>query len=220
MTKALSSPAEDCLLLIHRAAERGEPASTSGLARTLGVTDSTVTAMVQKLARLGHLNYRARKEISLSDSGQAAALKLIRRHRLIETFLWVHLGYSLAELHGEAENLEHTVSDKFVESIASLLGHPKYDPHGDPIPDQDGQIEVRAARPLPEAAVGQTVRLSRITITKEEVLRYLESIGLFVGKRMELVDIAPHGGVVRIRIGKVEHALDLETAQHLLIEDS
>ncbi len=144
----LSAPAEDCLLLVHRMRERQEAASTSSLARGLGVTDSTVTAMVQKLARLKLLNHRSRKEISLTAAGQKLTRQLIRRHRLIETYLCSHLGYAWDEVHAEAERLEHVVSDRFIEAICDLLGHPEVDPHGDPIPDACGRgAAARACEP-------------------------------------------------------------------------
>ncbi|MBU0509896.1 metal-dependent transcriptional regulator [bacterium] len=214
----LSVSAEDSLLALYRMAERGEAPTTSGLARDLGVADSTVTAMIQRLARKKLLNYRARREISLSDTGQNVAARLIRRHRLLETYLWVHLGYSLGEVHAEAEQLEHAVSDTFVDRLSRILGCPNVDPHGDPIPDTDGKHATRLLRPLSDARPGQTNKLAQVLISSPEVLSYLEGIGLHIGQRVEVVDAVPQAGVLHVRLGGAQHALDRETARQLLIE--
>ncbi|RPH95918.1 metal-dependent transcriptional regulator, partial [candidate division KSB1 bacterium] len=181
---AISEAAEDCLLFIYRMNERAEIPTTSALSQQLGVTDSTVTAMLQRLSGLQLINYQSRKGVSLTESGRYLALQLARRHRLVETYLWVHLGYQLSELHAEADRLEHAVSEKFIEEIDRQLGHPEVDPHGEPIPDAKGGIVQREQHSLMKTAAGQRLRLSRFLDTRPEALSYLESLTLFVGARL------------------------------------
>ncbi len=214
----LSAPAEDCLLRVHRMVERAEPVTTSSLAKQLGVRDSTVTVMVQKLAGKKLLIHRPRKEISLTKSGTEIAQGLIRRHRLIETYLCAHLDYSWDEVHAEAERIEHAVSEKFVDAIDKKLGHPSFDPHGDPIPDRNGNKTERALRNLSECASGTVGTLARVISGKPEVLIYLSGLGMNLGAQLEVIDAPKHDTVIRIRIAKKEFALGRELASKIMIE--
>ncbi len=218
MSFPLSTAAEDCLLLVHRLAERREPASTSGLARGLGVTDSTVTAMVQKLARL-HLVARPQpREIALTAKGDQLARRLIRRHRLIEAYLHEFLGYSWNEVHEEAERLEHAVSDKFVDAISEKLGHPATDPHGDPIPDRKGHVAARKLVRLSEAAAGTKGRVARVVDSQPELLVYLTELGMTLGATVQVLDVPAHDSVVHLHLRRGNVTIGKQVAREILLE--
>ena len=132
----------------------GGAASTKEVAGRLSVSPASVSGMFGRLREMRLVEYERYRGATLTDAGRAEALRLVRRHRLIETFLLEHLGYPWEEVHGEAERLEHAVSDAFTERLAELLGHPARDPHGDPIPGADGTLAVEDSRPLVESRKG------------------------------------------------------------------
>src|ERR687894_1010185 len=147
-------------------------ASTKDVAERLSVSPASVTNMFVRLQEMGFVEYERYRGASLTRRGREEALRLIRRHRLIETFLLEHLGYSWREVHEEAERLEHAVSDGFTERLAEFLGHPDQDPHGDPIPAADGTMQPDDSFPLSEAEAGQRVRISKVG-DDPSVLEYL-----------------------------------------------
>ena len=134
-----SSSVSGYLKAIREIARLGA-ASTSDVATRLSISSASVTNMFGRLQEMGLVEYERYRGASLTERGRAEALRLVRRHRLIETFLLKHLGYPWQEVHEEAERLEHAVSDKFTEHLAELLGHPEYDPHGAPIPAADATL--------------------------------------------------------------------------------
>src|SRR5919199_924559 len=138
-------------------------ASTKDVAERLSVSSASVTGMFGRLQEMGLVRYERYRGASLTRRGLREALRLVRRHRLIETFLMEHLGYSWQDVHEEAERLEHAVSDEFTERLAELLGHPGRDPHGDPIPAADGTLVLEKSRPLSEAGVGQRARIVKVS---------------------------------------------------------
>ena len=214
----LSAPAEDCLLLVHRLGERAEPVSTSALARELGVTDSTVTAMIQKLARRRLLHYKPRREISLTRQGGEIARRLIRRHRLIETYLCDQLGYSWDEVHAEAERIEHAVSERFVNAISAKLGHPDFDPHGDPIPSHDGNEVARTLVRLSELAPEQEAVVARVQGMKPETLIYLASLDLKPGARVRVTLSPVHDAVIHVEVNGKDVVIGELLADQILLE--
>jgi DtxR family Mn-dependent transcriptional regulator len=218
MTLNLSAPAEDCLLLVHRLTERNEAITTSAMARALGVTDSTVTAMIQKLAKLKLLNHRPRKEISLTKVGSELALKMIRRHRLIETFLYDKLGYAWDEVHVEAERMEHFVSAKFVEAINSEMGNPTLDPHGDPIPDGSGMTDKRDLIKLTDAQPGMRGKLARVVHGMPEALVYLSEQGMLLGAELEIIETPEHDNIIRLSVNGCEKSIGERLASQIYIE--
>ena len=217
-TQRLSPAAEDCLLLVHRMGERQEPASTSGLARALGVTDSTVTAMVQKLSRLHLMQRPQKREIALTTKGEQLARRLIRRHRLIEAYLHEFLGYSWDEVHEEAERLEHAVSERFVDAINERLGYPALDPHGDPIPDHKGHVANRKLVRLSEAAPGTKGRVARVVTGRADLLVYLTELGIKLGTAVEVLNIPAHDNVVHLRMKREQVTIGKQVAGEILIE--
>src|SRR5215204_5231771 len=175
-TKSPSSSVGDYLKAIWEVGGSGA-ASTKDVADRLSVAGASVTNMFARLREMGLAEYERYQGASLTETGREEALRLVRRHRLIETFLLEHLGYSWDEVHEEAESLEHAVSDAFTERLARFLGHPDHDPHGDPIPASDGTFKPEDSFPLGEAAPGQRVRISRVG-EEASMLDYLGERGL------------------------------------------
>src|SRR5690606_677387 len=135
-----SESVQNFLKAVYSLQQKNERVSTNALAEVLRVQAPSITDMAQRLVAAELVDYEKYKGVRLTDSGQVLALKIIRRHRMIELYLMRELGYALQEVHAEAENLEHAVSDRFIEAIDSKMGNPDIDPHGDPIPSVDGTI--------------------------------------------------------------------------------
>src|SRR5215208_6481667 len=178
-----SSSVGDYLKAIRESAEEGA-ASTKDVADRLSVSQASVTNMFVRLRDMGLVEYERYHGALLTEEGLSEALRLVRRHRLIETFLLDQLGYSWEEVHEEAEQLEHAVSDTFTERLADLLGHPDHDPHGDPIPAVDGTLEPDGSLfPLPAAAAGERVLIARVGDETTGLLTYLGERRLVPGRR-------------------------------------
>lgn len=216
--KTLSPAAEDCLLFAYRLVEQGEELSVSSLARGLGVGDSTITAMIQKLAKQKLFHHIPRREVRLSDSGRELARGLIRRHRLIETYLFQKLGYSWDEVHGEAESIEHAVSEKFVEAIDKELGYPKFDPHGDPIPSSEHSADSRKLRRLSDMLVGDHGKVARVVDGKPDALIYLTKLGLELGTDVEVTYAPSQDEIVHVSVEGVQRTIGANVAANILIE--
>jgi DtxR family Mn-dependent transcriptional regulator len=172
-------------------------ASTKDVAARLSVSPASVSNMFVRLREMGLVEYERYRGVSLTGRGREEALRLIRRHRLIETFLLQHLGYSWDEVHEEAERLEHAVSDGFTERLAEYLGHPDQDPHGDPIPAADGTMQPDYSFPLSEAAPGQRVCISKVG-DDPSTLDYLGGRGLVPGRLLSIREVRDLDGVVTV----------------------
>ncbi len=192
-----SSSVGDYLKAIWETAEGGA-ASTKDVADRLSVNPASVTNMFTRLREMGLVEYERYRGASLTEEGLSEALRLVRRHRLIETFLLDQLGYSWEEVHEEAEKLEHAVSDRFTERLAELLGHPDHDPHGDPIPAVDGSLEPDGSFPLPAAAVGQRVLIARVSQENALLLTYLGKCGLVPGRLLTVREMRVLDGVITV----------------------
>src|ERR671921_1111652 len=160
--ESLTRSVEDYLKAIYRLSPEGRAASSSEIANLLALSAPSVTGMVKRLSEHGLLEPVPYRGVQLTDEGRRAALRMVRRHRLIEAYLVEYLGYSWDTVHEEAERLEHAVSDTLVERMAAALGHPTVDPHGDPIPAADGSIHESASTALSEVEVGATVEIRRV----------------------------------------------------------
>jgi len=171
-------------------------ASTKAVAARLLVSPASVSNMFVRLQEMGLVEYERYQGASLTERGRVEALRLIRRHRLIETFLLEHLGYDWQEVHDEAERLEHAVSDAFTERLAALLGHPDHDPHGDPIPSAEGTLEVDDSFALSQAASGQRLRISKVGDEDAAMLDYLGDRKLVPGRRLKVREVRALDGVV------------------------
>ncbi len=186
MPGTLSTVAENYLKVIYAHTEWQPDAMTSSqLAARLGLAPSSVTEMVKKLTVQGLVEHALYGTIVLTPAGRTEALRMVRRHRLIETWLVSEFGYGWDEVHDEAEVLEHVVSDRMVDAIDARLGHPTADPHGDPIPSADGVVSpIRGVR-LSEVGTASSLRVVRISDSDPGVLRLLEGRGIGVGSRID-----------------------------------
>ena len=171
-------------------------ASTKDVADRLLVSPASVSNMFVRLQEMGLAEYERYQGASLTERGRVEALRLIRRHRLIETFLLEHLGYDWQEVHDEAERLEHAVSDGFTERLAQLLGHPDRDPHGDPIPSVEGTLEADDSFTLSQAVTGQRLRISKVRDEDAAMLDYFGDRNLVPGRCLRIREVRTLDGVV------------------------
>src|SRR5829696_457849 len=183
------------LKAIWESAEEGA-ASTKDVADRLSFSYASVSNMFARLREMGLVEYERYHGASLTEEGLSEALRLVRRHRLIETFLLEQLGYSWEDVHEEAEQLEHSVSDRFTERLAEVLGHPERDPHGDPIPAQDGTLQPDGSFPLAAAAAGQRVLIARVGDETTGLLTYLGERGLVPGRLLTVEEVRTVDGVI------------------------
>ena len=197
-----SSSVGDYLKAVWELGGETGAASTSEIAGRLSVSPASVTSMLKRLQEMDLARYERYRGATLTGRGRDEALRLVRRHRLIETFLLEHLGYSWQDVHEEAERLEHAVSDEFTERLASLLGHPEHDPHGDPIPEADGTLATEEARTLSDSTAGEEVRISRVDHQEAPVLEYLGERGLTPGKTLRVREVRALDGVVAVEDGE------------------
>ncbi|MDR7110273.1 DtxR family Mn-dependent transcriptional regulator [Microbacterium trichothecenolyticum] len=188
----MASPAIDDYLktIYHHTEWQDDRITPSQLAAELGLAPSSVTEMVQKLAAQGLVTHRPYGPIALSEEGELRAAAIIRRHRLIETWLVSEFGYAWDEVHDEAEVLEHAISDRLLEGIDERLGRPRFDPHGDAIPDAAGQVHREPFVLLATAPVGHVGRVLRVSDRDPELLRAVESAGVAVGATVTVTDAA------------------------------
>jgi DtxR family transcriptional regulator, Mn-dependent transcriptional regulator len=176
-----SPAADDYLKTVYAHTEwQDAPITPSVLAGKLGIAPSSVTEMVKKLAAAGLVSHVPYGAVRLTDAGTQRALAMVRRHRLIETWLVQEFGYGWDEVHDEAEVLEHTISDRLLEGIDARLGRPRFDPHGDAIPDADGRVDREPFVLLADAPTGHTGRVLRVDDRDPELLRALDALGLVV----------------------------------------
>lgn len=184
--EAAGRAVEDYLKVIYGHTEwQPDPISPSQLAARLGLAPSTVTEMVKKLVTAGHVEHAPYGAVRLTPSGRAEALRMVRRHRLVETWLVSQYGYGWDEVHDEAEVLEHTLSDRLLDAIDEQLGHPRRDPHGDPIPSRDGAVEIPDAVLLSSLGAGSRGRVVRISDRDAAVLRQIAAAGVGLDSELE-----------------------------------
>lgn len=193
-------------------------AATGAIAEALEVSPGSVTSMLKSLAEAGLVEYVPYEGARLTSQGRALALRVVRRHRLIELFLVQTLGFSWDEVHDEAEHLEHAMSDTLVDRIDVFLGHPANDPHGDPIPKADGTIDLRDGRQLCDVAAGSRFRLIRVRDQSADFLRYLSDAGLHVGIAGMVSAPQPTTEIVTISVDGRSLALSRVVAEKLLVE--
>ncbi|MGY4100637.1 metal-dependent transcriptional regulator [Nocardia sp. R16R-3T] len=197
----LTSVAQDYLKVIWTAQEWSqEKVSTKLLAERIGVSASTVSEAVRKLADQGFVEHARYGSITLTEHGRRAAVAMVRRHRLLETFLVNELGYGWDEVHDEAEVLEHAVSELLMARIDAKLGYPDRDPHGDPIPSVDGAVPTPPARPLSDFHAGESGHVARISDADPDMLRYFGSVGIALDTAIVVLERRDFAGTIAIRI--------------------
>lgn len=211
---------EDYLKTIYKLQQDESPVRTTSIAKALGIEPPSVTGVIKRLGELNLVNYEPYKGVTLTEAGEKIALEVIRHHRLVELYLIEALGYSWDEVHEEAEQLEHVVSDLFEERIAAALGHPEVDPHGAPIPTKDGKIAKDTGHLLSNLSEGQTGVVAQVNDDDPGLLRYLGSLGVVPGASVAVLAVAPYGGPISIKVEDETHDLGPEAAAHVLVEIS
>lgn len=211
---ALSRSIQDYLKAIYDLTESGGAASTTALAARLAVAPASVTGMVQKMAASKHplIQYRKHQGVRLTRQGKLAALEVIRHHRLIETWLVRSLGYPWDAVHGEAEELEHVISEDFEKRISAALGNPARDPHGEPIPSAELIMPEDKSVPLNELLPSQEAVVCRVEAGEPDLLRYLETSGVVIGAKLKVLDVSHYDGLSRLRVGRQRQRLTLGPA--------
>ncbi len=203
VSEPLSQSVQDYLKMIYVQTRSGQPTSTVALAAALDIRAASVTNMLQKLAENEPqmVNYRKHHGVMLTPAGERAALQIIRRHRLLEQFLYQMLEYPLEKIHAEAEELEHVISPYFAERIAQLLHDPAFDPHGDPIPDRDLNLtDSRNLILLSQLQPGEQGVVRLITDQSADLLGYLKAIGVCPGTLLRILQLNPIDGTQQIQI--------------------
>jgi DtxR family Mn-dependent transcriptional regulator len=193
----LTGPVEDYLKAIYDL-ERGEPATTNDIALRLDISPASVSGMVRRLADQGLITHEPYRGVRLTQDGRRAALRTLRRHRILECYLTEVLGYPWDRVHDEAEQLEHAASEELIERMASALGNPLHDPHGAPIPTRDGVVEEAVLRTLADAGAGDRLRVRQVTDEDAERLRYLAELGIRPGAMLRILDRAPFDGPITL----------------------
>lgn len=194
----LTRSVEDYLKAIYHLSLDGQPASTSAIAQALELAPPSVSGMIRRLSDLGLLEHVPYRGVALTDQGRRAALRMVRRHRIIEAYLVARLGYTWDSVHEEAERLEHAVSDELIERMDHALGNPQFDPHGDPIPDVHGHVEEVSWIALSDVPVGERVEIHRVDTSHAERLRYLSEMGLTPGTIVKVSGRQPFDGPLTI----------------------
>ncbi len=220
MPEALTQSIQDYLKNIYELSADGQPASTNELAEKLGIKPASITGMIQRLANTSPplVHYQKHQGVTLTPDGLRAALAVIRRHRLLETYLVESLGYSWDEVHSEAERLEHVISDEFEARIANVLGHPTRDPHGELIPTADLTMPEEKSTPLSSLQAGRTAVIQTIKAAETDLLRYLESLGLVPGARIEIIGLSPFDRNTTIQVGEKAVVIGSNITNKIFVE--
>jgi DtxR family Mn-dependent transcriptional regulator len=216
----MRSPAiEDYSKAIYALQERGEDAvTTNALAERLGVTPASASGMVKRLGELGLVSHEPYHGVLLTDAGRRVALEVMRHHRLLELYLTETLGVPWDRVHAEAEVLEHVLSEELEELIAAKLGDPTRDPHGDPIPTRELEIEERRTQSLQSLGAGTNGTFARVSDSDPEMLRYLSTRGIAPGDTFEVVEKQPFDGPLFVRFGDNVHVLGGTLARAMRVE--
>ena len=200
--------------------ERSGNVAVGDVAAHLGVSAPSVTGMVRKMKEMGLLHYARYGGVSLTPRGRKIALEIVRHHRLWELYLYRRLGVPLDQVDGEAERLEHVLSDDMEDLLARALGDPTHDPHGDPIPTKSGALAPVKGTALADLPAGKSVAVTRVSDRDTEKLRYLVSLGIVPGARITVTERAPFGGPLTVRVGTKSHAIDPELARNVVVSGS
>jgi DtxR family transcriptional regulator, Mn-dependent transcriptional regulator len=214
----LTGPVEDYLKAIYELERASEPAETNAIARLLKIAPASVSGMVRRLAEQGLITHEPYHGARLTAAGRRAALRTLRRHRVIEAYLTSALGYSWDRVHDEAEQLEHAASDELIDKMAAAIGEPATDPHGAPIPTRDGTLEERSLLPLSALEPGASARVERVSDRSPERLRYLAELGIVPGTEVQVVAREPFQGPIALRVDDDKRTIGAELASQILVE--
>ena len=208
----LTDAIQDYVKEIYKLEASGRRATTSALARRLGVSPPSVTSMLKKLAAVGLVEHTRYRGAALTVRGERVALEVIRHHRLLEQYLVETLGVGIDVVHDEADRLEHALSEELEAHIDRTLGFPTRDPHGDPIPGPDLKIDRTHLTPLSTLEAGTKATVERVPDGDGELLRYLSKLKLTPGSRVEVRESAPFEGPVTVRVAGADHAISRQLA--------
>lgn len=218
----LSGPVEDYLKAIYDLERVGEPAATNDIALRLAISPASVSGMVRRLADQGLITHEPYRGVRLTSGGRHAALRTLRRHRILECYLTEVLGLPWDRVHEEAERLEHAASEDLIERMAVALGDPKQDPHGAPIPTRDGRVEEMTLITLAGASAGERQRVRRVQDEDAERLRYLAELGIRPGALVRILDKAPFDGPITLWVdapgGGATRAIGVGLAAQVFVE--
>ena len=197
----LSFAEENYLKTIYHLSQGGKrEISTNSIAENLNTRPASVSDMVKKLAQKGVVSHERYQGVNLSEYGLTEALRVIRKHRLWEVFLLKELKFNWDEVHEVAEQLEHIKSPLLIERLDRFLGTPKFDPHGDPIPDQNGQIKALVQLPLAKLKKGKSARVAAVKDSSKLFLQYMDKIGAYIGASVKVVDKIPYDESMEISV--------------------
>lgn len=196
----------------------GEGVATSDIASRLDTKASSVTDMVQKLAEKGLLDYKKYQGVQLTTEGQSRAVQIVRKHRLWEVFLKEKLGFGWDEVHEMAEQLEHIRSEELVERLDRFLGHPKFDPHGDPIPDPAGKIQTRSSQPISELKAGDVGVITGVRDSSASFLQYLDKQRLVLGTEVEILEFFDYDQSVNVLANGKEVTISFDVSKNIKLQ--
>jgi DtxR family Mn-dependent transcriptional regulator len=208
------------LKVIYHLSSEGGFATTSDIASMLAVAPPSVSGMTKRLSEAGLIEHVPYRGVQLTHQGRRAALRMIRRHRILEVYLTQFLNYDWDNVHEEAERLEHAVSDELIERMAQALGDPHYDPHGAPIPTVEGEIEETQLIALADAPVGATLEVRQVDDADSARLRYLAGQGLTPGTRITVTDRQPFNGPTLVLLRGDVRVVGQELARTLLCRET
>ncbi len=215
---SLTRAQEDYLKALYQLHGDHQPVPTRDLAQRLGISSPSVSEMVTRLSAQGLVEHDRYRGQQLTREGRKVALELVRHHRLLEMFLVQVLGYSLDEVHDEAERLEHVISERMEQRIFDLLGRPELDPHGHAIPTLGGKVRSLSERPLSECRVGEKVVVQGVSDDDPARLRELKRRGLLPGTRVEIVVASTYEGPIEVRIKGRRVSIPLGLARAMFVE--
>ena len=213
----LSQSVQDYLKTIYKLQEDGI-VSTTEIAKELKVSGASVTGMLKRLSGMSLVDYNSYKGVKLTNAGEKIALEIIRHHRLLELYLREELGFSLEKVHDEACRLEHYISEEFADKITDILGDPKFDPHGHPIPTRDGKLPTVEEFLLTEIEPGKKVIIRRLVDEDGKLLDYLEQSELLPGIGIKVMDKAPFNGPITIVHKGKDKIIGNEIAKNIFVE--
>jgi DtxR family Mn-dependent transcriptional regulator len=217
----LSRAEENYLKVIYHLSEGGKKeVNTNAIAAALDTKPASVSDMIGKLSQKKVLNYIKYQGVNISELGKALALKIIRKHRLWEVFLVEKLKFNWDEVHIVAEQLEHINSPLLIKRLDEFLGYPKYDPHGDPIPDEHGVLKEKVQIKLSDFNIDQNGIIVAVNDTNSAFLKYLDKIGAYIGARIRILDRVEFDGSLEVKLDNQKHVfISREVAQNILVTD-
>ncbi|MCH8967246.1 MAG: metal-dependent transcriptional regulator [Planctomycetes bacterium] len=216
----LRTSVQDYIKTIYELEIAQKRPATKALADLLGVQMASVTGMVKHLAADGFLKHVPYRGFKLTPKGRDLALRMLRRHRLIELFLVHTLGLGWDEVHSHAEQMEHAVSDALCERMDDYLGHPQFDPHGAPIPGVDGKLAAPIGVSIAQLKAGDDGTVTEVEDKDPAFLRFLTSLGIKIGSALQVIGKEPYGGPIRLRLGKQDIVMGTEAATRVRIARS